>query len=250
MLTKLVDGRPDGLAAEDLMNLHTTHTGVLELCRHPSIVKVAQALLQTQDVSIFTSRILCKEPGRGKEIPWHQDSNYWPLIPPGAREVRPHVASIWLPFDDVTAENGAMQVLPFSQQPETSYRNCTELMIDSGGSTAGFDNFNLSLDGSEINAAAAKWCYLEKGQSEWHSAWTAHRSDPNASAKRRLVWIVRYCPTGTTVKGGIRGAFDEGYPLIPAVGLGCDPQVPPVRSTEDVYAPCFGNAATLQSLKK
>ena len=33
--------------------------------------------------------------GTGKAIPWHQDSNYWPLIPPGATEVAPKVALNW-----------------------------------------------------------------------------------------------------------------------------------------------------------
>ena len=44
---------------------------------------MASELLGTNDISIFTSRILCKYPkGEGKEIIWHQDSLYWPLVPP------------------------------------------------------------------------------------------------------------------------------------------------------------------------
>lgn len=247
LLAGLVAERPEGLAPEDLLNLHMTHAGVLELCRHPRVVEMAQALLRTPDVSIFTSRVLCKEGGTGKEIPWHQDSNYWPLVPPGCDEVRPEVASIWLPLDDVDSENGPMQVLSFVAQPETAYRNCTEFIMDSGGSTAGFDNFNLSLDPSKLNAAGGKWCYLKRGESEWHSAWTVHRSEPNRSCRRRLVWIVRYCPTGTSVRGGVRGSFDEAFPIVPATGAGCE--MGPPRQGEDLYAPCFGNAKTMQALK-
>merc|ERR1712216_867952 len=155
------------------------------LCRHPRVVGLAKALLGTESVSIFTSRILCKEGGTGKEIPWHQDSNYWPLVPPGSEDVKPQVASFWLALDDVDTENGAMQVLPFTAQPETASRNCTEFIKDSGGSTDGFDNFNLSLDGSKLNTAGAKWCYMKRGSCEWHSAWTVHRSDANKSQRRR-----------------------------------------------------------------
>jgi len=247
LLKRLVAERPKDLAPEDLMNLHMTNAAVLKLCRHPRVVEMAKALLQTSDVSIFTSRILCKESGTGKEIPWHQDSNYWPLVPPGSDVVRPDVASIWLPLDDVDEANGAMQVLPFSAQPETKGRNCTELIQDSGGSTHGFDNFNLSVDGSKLNVMGARLCCIKRGMCEWHSAWTVHRSDPNKSPRRRLVWIVRYCATGTSIRPGVRGSFDETFPIVPAGGRGCDRG--PVREGEDLYAPCFGNAKTMKALK-
>merc|ERR1712232_1129271 len=133
--------------------------------------------------------------------------------------------------------NGPMQVLPFPSQPETKNRNCTELLVDSGGPTT-FDTFNLSIDQRRLHATGAKWCLLKRGESEWHSAWTVHRSDANKSNKRRLVWIVRYCPSGTTVRSGIRDSFDAAYPIVPASGPGAD--VPPARRSEDLYAPCFG----------
>ena len=51
-----------------------------------------------------------------------QDSNYWPLTDPfdaGTLTPAPRVTSLWLALDEVTRENGAMEVLPFSAQPES-----------------------------------------------------------------------------------------------------------------------------------
>ena len=79
---------------------------------------MASDLLGTPDISVFTSRVLCKLPKTGKEIVWHQDSNYWPLAPPscllegdvGGDAIHPIVASLWLTLDDVTPESGPMEV--------------------------------------------------------------------------------------------------------------------------------------------
>ena len=82
ILTKIVENRPTGLPSEDLLNLHFTCKEILELCMEPSCLFIASKLLGTTDLSVFTSRILCKLPHEGKEIPWHQDALYWPLEPP------------------------------------------------------------------------------------------------------------------------------------------------------------------------
>ena len=59
LLSALVAERPPGLAPEDLLNLHWTVRGVLELCRAPRALALARAMLGTDDVSVFTARILC-----------------------------------------------------------------------------------------------------------------------------------------------------------------------------------------------
>ena len=82
ILTKIVENRPKLLPSEDLLNLHFTCKEVLELCMEPSCLFIASKLLGTTDISVFTSRILCKLPHQGKEIQWHQDALYWPLEPP------------------------------------------------------------------------------------------------------------------------------------------------------------------------
>ena len=175
--------------------------------------------------------------------------------------MKPKVASLWLALDDVDESNGAMEVLPFSVQPESASRSVPENFIhNAGGNTKGFDNFNLTLDSSKLNVNQGKGVFLNRGEAEFHSAFTIHRSDPNRSSRRRMAWIVRYCPTGTQVVGGIRGAFDSDYPLIPVMGEGAhandlnDNLIPITNVSEtidkDIYAPCFGNSGVLDLLKK
>ena len=59
--------------------------------------------------------------------------------------------------------------------------------------------------------------------------------------------------------GGVRGSFDEGYPLVPVMGKGAEERHGELHSIlgggselakikHEVYAPCFGNA--VQALKK
>ena len=82
ILSKLVENRPTRLPSEDLLNLHLTCKEILDLCMEPTCLSIASKLLETSDLSVFTSRILCKMPHEGKEIKWHQDALYWPLQPP------------------------------------------------------------------------------------------------------------------------------------------------------------------------
>ena len=120
----------------------------------------------------------------------------------------------------------------------------------------GFDNFNLSLDESKLNVGKRRRVTIQRGEAEFHSAYTIHRSDPNRSTMRRLAWIVRYCATGTRVVPGVRGSFDEGYRLVPVMGRGAV-ELEGLHSVDDkedgrvvrsIYAPCFGNA--VKELKK
>jgi ectoine hydroxylase-related dioxygenase (phytanoyl-CoA dioxygenase family) len=49
-----------------------------------------------------------KEPG-GKEVPWHQDLNYWSIEP---------IINVtaWIAIDQVTLDNACLQVIPGSHQ--------------------------------------------------------------------------------------------------------------------------------------
>ncbi len=105
-IMRLVNGRPESLAPEDLLNLHLTdpevlfnnsnknkqktnknkekpsnsqlinnnnNTKVFALSAHPRVTALAAELLGCEDVSIFTSRILCKLPAIGESALFHGD---------------------------------------------------------------------------------------------------------------------------------------------------------------------------------
>ena len=168
---------------------------------------------------------------------------------------------MWLALDDIDETNGGMEVLSFTAQPESKNQNVPkEFILNSGGETKGFDNFNLTLDENKLNVKCKKSVFVKRGEAEFHSAWTIHRSDPNHSSRRRMAWIVRYCPTGTKIGEGVRGSFDSKYPLIPVCGKGVDKDsnhdnlFSILKSTDlekdKVYAPCYGNSDLLDLLKK
>ena len=92
-----VDSVPRGTQTEtasETIHPHLNDNEILKIAQEPNVVKMAAQLLDTEKVSIFTTRILCKMPYVGEAIPWHQDSMYWPLEPL-------KVVSFWLALDDV-----------------------------------------------------------------------------------------------------------------------------------------------------
>jgi hypothetical protein len=57
---------------------------------------------------LWSSNFWIKHPG-GKEIPWHQDINYWPLDPPLNVTARPA-------FDEAAVENSRIRIIPGSHK--------------------------------------------------------------------------------------------------------------------------------------
>ncbi|MBJ66834.1 MAG: hypothetical protein CME28_02360 [Gemmatimonadetes bacterium] len=70
------------------------HAGHPGLCRRPHWSRFFQ----------WDGGFFVKYPGEGNFVPWHQDSQYWPLSP------RKTITAS-LAFYDGTRDNGAMQVL-------------------------------------------------------------------------------------------------------------------------------------------
>ena len=66
------------------------------------------ASLYGPDLLLWRTNFFVKEPG-AKEIPWHQDFNYWPLEPP-------IIISAWIAIDSVTLENSCLQIVPGSHR--------------------------------------------------------------------------------------------------------------------------------------
>lgn len=83
---------------------------------HGPLVDVArQALDEARSLVFFFDQIFAKEPGCTTDTPWHQDLPYLPVV--GEQHLR-----IWVPFDRVTAEGGAVHYLRGSHSWNTIYR--------------------------------------------------------------------------------------------------------------------------------
>ena len=63
-----------------------------------------QVLTDAREIIFFYDQIFAKEPGATKRTPWHQDLPFLPVK--GDQQIR-----IWVPFDTVTADGGAIHYL-------------------------------------------------------------------------------------------------------------------------------------------
>ena len=106
--------------------------------------------------------------GQSLEIPWHQDSSYWPLWPMKA-------VSVWLALDDVDEENGAMDMFKFSDLPQSRARIGVEKVEETGA------DFFIKVDPNILPLEKAIKMKLMKGQAEFHDAFILHHSPENNS---------------------------------------------------------------------
>merc|ERR1712130_540012 len=137
LLSRMEKHVAEGVAVDDaLINHHLTDPYIFNLTKHPNFLAAASQILDSPKLRIFSSRLLCKLPGteedpNSREVPWHQDSQYWPLEP--MKE-----ATLWLALDDVTEENGAMDMFTFSAVPESRGQSLPKIHLQEEVSTEFF----------------------------------------------------------------------------------------------------------------
>lgn len=176
------------MAQEDIANPHimTSVPGLAEnpfmaAARHPQILDMVEQILGP-DIVLWITRILCKPPVKGREVPWHQDGEYWPMRPL-------ETCSVWIAIDPVSVSNGCMRFIPGSHKQQELYRH----------HVTDRDNLVLSLelDQDQFNEADAVNVELEPGCMSLHHVKLIHGSAANVSGQRRAALIMRYMPAGS-----------------------------------------------------
>lgn len=155
----------------------------LELASDERLLDVAECFIGP-NIALFGTHYICKPPGDGQPVLWHQDGSYWPLEPMD-------VVTIWVAIDDVDTENGCLRVIPESHRTHlTGLRSRTD---------------HPNVLGSEIDMAVddsrAQDCVLAAGGVEIHHPLTIHGSTANRSARWRRGLTIRYIPTTTRISG-------------------------------------------------
>src|SRR5690606_31734969 len=84
-------------------NRHLDSRVVYDLATRPEIVGRIASILG-DNLLLWRTNFFIKQEG-AKEIPWHQDGNYWPLEPAV-------VVSAWIAVDDSTIDNSCLQIIP------------------------------------------------------------------------------------------------------------------------------------------
>ena len=152
-------------------NRHLDHRLIWDLATDPEIIGRMQCLYG-DDLLMWRTNFFVKEPG-AKEIPWHQDHNYWPLEPP-------IIASAWIAIDESTVENSCLQVIPGSHRRTLPHVRATEDM--------GFAEMG-DLDYLDLSQAVD--LEMRPGEFILFNERTVHHSESNRSRKRRIGLAVR-----------------------------------------------------------
>jgi ectoine hydroxylase-related dioxygenase (phytanoyl-CoA dioxygenase family) len=154
-----------------LQSRHMDSKVVCDLACQAAIVDRA-ASLYGPHLIMWATNFFNKEPG-GKEIPWHQDQNYWPLEP---------VINIsaWIAIDDVRVDNSCVQILPGSHKHVVPHIPAREGMAFGEEADERFfkkdELINMELKPGEF------FLFNEK---------LLHHSEPNRSNRRRMGMSVR-----------------------------------------------------------
>ncbi len=116
---------------------------------------------------------LVKTPGKHGQVPIHQDVA-------AIDEEKFSTVNVWIPLQDITAENGVMYVVPKSHHIFSPYRG------------ANIDALTKNIE-KEIRPFF-KPIYLKVGQALFFDSRMFHFSPPNQSDKKRVITVCRIFP--------------------------------------------------------
>jgi len=161
-------GRPYGVKGHQFIN---------RVARDLRILEMVESVLGS-DIILWLTHLFCKLPQTAREVPWHQDGQYWPIRPWAT-------CTVWIAIDRVERANGAMKVIPGSHNGQ-DWRHHE----DSG------DHLTLSqvIDDDQLVDKDVRYIELEPGQVSLHDVGIVHGSAANTSGRRRAGLAIRYMP--------------------------------------------------------
>lgn len=168
----------------------------LEFARHPALVTVARQLIG-DDIILWGTTLFGKPAHNGKETPWHQDGEYYPIRPL-------EVLTIWIPLDDVTPENGPMKFIPGSHKAHRLYSHS---WVEGDDKT-----INLVCDSEHFDEATAEPLLLRAGQVSFHDVYMIHGSAANRTDQRRAAFIVRLMPATSLYDHALGAEIGKRHP--------------------------------------
>jgi len=148
-----------------------------DLCVTPVILNYVEDLIGSNFV-LWGGQFFLKQPHDGSVVPWHQDTQYWPLKPAKA-------VTVWLALYDTDEENGAMKIVKGSHKKGVFNHHINKAKNLALNQEVSDDQFNHS-DVVSLN--------LKAGEISLHDDGLLHGSEANNSDRRRCGITMRYSP--------------------------------------------------------
>jgi chlorinating enzyme len=159
---------------------HFTDVKLFEWLFDDAVLDIVESLIGP-DIALWSSHFICKPPGVGKRVPWHEDSAYW-----GTALDPMEVVTVWLAIDPATPTNGCMRVIPrthtFGYSEYEPVKNPNDQV------------FNIEIKKGQYDESKAVDCVLRPNECSIHHAKMIHGSNPNTSSIRRCGYTMRYVP--------------------------------------------------------
>lgn len=192
------DARKQPHSVPFLFNLWERDERFQKIVFNPVIAGMARQLLGSEEVVLLEDGAVVKKPVVGGRLAWHQDYAYWPLASPGA-------VTCWIALDDVSAENGGMQVAV------GSHKLGEKLPVEFGDGSSFMHperpGLGEVLPPEEAGLEVAAY-ELKAGECGFHHALIWHASGPNTSPNPRRGFIPRYVAGGTMWLGELRFPYN------------------------------------------
>ena len=149
-----------------------------EICSTETILNYVEDILG-KNFYIWGGMFFYKEKKSESIVPWHQDSQYWPLSPSKS-------VTVWLAVYDTDKQNAAMKIIPGSHKikkyPHSLNKNKNYLL-------------EQEVTKQFIDERKSIYMDLKAGEISLHSDALLHGSDENKSSRPRCGIVLRYSPT-------------------------------------------------------
>ncbi len=149
---------------------------MIDLATEPKLLDLLEKQVGP-NVVFWSSHLFCKQPHTGEAIPWHQDAPYWNVS-------KNLSGGVWIAFDDIDEDNGAMSIIP-------GWHNKGTLKRLYGGEKFFSEEIDPAVLPEKIDEVKVQY-KVSAGQMCVHDTMTPHNSVPNNSNRWRRVLVLRY----------------------------------------------------------
>ncbi len=167
-----IKGRSPGMEQPEIDRIADFEPRLKNCSVYTKVREIASLILNRKVYYVFDHAI-CKQGGGNTETAWHQDRGYMK----GGTEL--DTVNFWVPFQDVTEENGALSYIPGSHKlPLVTHKQDPKL--------------HPHVLTAEIDASEAYVLNMQKGDLCFHHPLTFHGASANKSTSQRMAWSLHF----------------------------------------------------------